>query len=483
MKSPDSPSFMQRSSPDSGNVTVVVLGIMAVLSMLVGSVLTKTLKTYRHVSHIASWQEAILAAEAGADIAMAELRKTLIDPSTAFENWTTTDVNGNPLPLQGRRYTVPTLSRTGEGSRSLDAQVFMDSPPELLDGDYQWVRIRATGTTYLPGTAYNTNDKRDNALRRFSFIQNWRTNTPVTRPQATRMIELVAKPVGLEDAIVSNEPIVLNNHKITVDSYDSRYPTKSTLGLYDPAKMQKNGDIATNSQLINAGNATIYGDALTNAGVITNAAHISGQQRNDYYKELIPIKKPNWTTFDGTINNIASTTTLVGGTKANPKRYKINRMSINGTDKLTILPPATGGEGYVEIWLTGDFATTGSGSIVVAPYANLKIFVEGAMDIKGNGTFNEKSQPKRLQILGVQPQTTPPPRFYISGNGVFVGAIYAPGHPIEFGSTGSNGTYWGALVGKSISMGGSSTIHYDEALADQAHITDFRIQSWFEDNR
>lgn len=469
------------------NVTMLVLGVMSVLLMICGTILAKTLRTYRHVSHVTTWQEAILAAEAGADIAIAELRKTMTAPGTAFADWSNTDRDGNLLPNQGRRFVPPSLRHVGEGNTILDAEVIIDSPSDLLDGKLQWHRIRSTGTTYLPGAAYPVSERRDNALRRLSFFKERNFDNgpirPITRPQAKRMIELVVKPVGLEDAIVSNDAMTLNNHNIIVDSYNSQDPTKSTNGLYDPAKRQQNGDIATNGKLIDAGSAYIYGDAFTNSGSVVNAGNISGVQRNDYYKPLSPVQKPNWTIYELSLTSITRGMTLTGGSKASPKRYKLSRMSLDGSESLVIAPSAPGVESYVEIWLTGDLKASGNGTITVQPNANLKIFIEGGIDIKGNGTFNANSQPKRLQILGVAPSTTTPPTMYFSGNGIFVGAVYAPNHSIEFGSTGSIGTFWGSLTGKSVNMSGSSMIHYDEALGEEGPITDYRIKSWFEDNR
>jgi hypothetical protein len=75
---------------------------------------------------------------------------------------------------------------------------------------------------------------------------------------------------------------------------------------------------------------------------------------------------------------------------------------------------------------------------------------------------------------GQQPTVT------VSGNGIIVAAIYAPDHPVEFKATGSGGQMWGSIFGRSITMGGSTFIHYDRALADVAKITDFRIKSWLE---
>ena len=77
------------------------------------------------------------------------------------------------------------------------------------------------------------------------------------------------RPVSsFNEAVMSVGVIDLTNQNIVIDSYDSRDPAKSTNGLYDVAKRQQNGDIATDGQLIDAGNAHIYGDVATNAGVV-----------------------------------------------------------------------------------------------------------------------------------------------------------------------------------------------------------------------
>jgi hypothetical protein len=476
--------MQSRRGQPVGSVIPAVMIFTAVFTIIVGTVLSRTMSTYRQISHVASWQESLLAAEAGSDTAMAELRKTLIDPVNAFSTWSGTDEAGNPLANQGKRLVCPTLVHKGEGNVDLDASVTIDAPPELNDGgERQWYRIRSTGTTYLPGVAHVTADKRDHLLRRLAFHRDPKANKDVTRPQSTRLVEVIAKPTSWENAITSDLPISLNNYKIVVDSYDSRFPEKSNNGLYDVTKALQNGDVATNSKLIDAGDAHIYGDAYTNAGSIVNGGTISGEQRTDFYQELLPIKKPTWSSYEPSPTVILKSATLTGGTSANPKRYKVSKISLEGDDALTIAPSAFGVESYTEIWLTGDMKTSGNGSIVIQPSANLKIFIEGSIDIKGNGTFNANSQPVRLQILGIEPDNGASRTMTFSGNGVIVAAVYAPDHDITFGATGSAGTFWGALTGRTITMGGTTYIHYDEALADRGHITDYKLYSWFEDNR
>jgi hypothetical protein len=468
-----------------GGTTVAVLGFIVVISLIFSSVLFRSMDTYRQVSHIASWQESLLAAESGSDTAMAALRKSLVDPA-AFADWTKTAEDGTPLPNGAMTYACPQLVHGGEGNTQIDAKVIIDAPSELRDAsDRQWYRIRSSGTTILPGPARPTADKRDHLLRRLAFVRDRKTGQQVARPQSTRLVELLVKPTSFENAIVSDLPMALNNHKIVIDSYDSRSEDKSTAGLYDPAKRLQNGDIATNSRLIDAGDAQINGDAYTNAGTIENGANITGEQRDDFFQDLTPIKAPTtWTTIEFSPSRVQGNVTLTGGTKDSPKRYKLDSMSIAGTEVVTFAPSAPGVESYVEIWLTGDLKATGSGTISVLPNTNVTIYLEGNIDIKGNGTFNANSQPGRLQILGVEPPPGEPPRtMNFSGNGVIVAAIYGPDHDVVFGATGAEGTMWGSLTGKSITMGGTTYIHYDEALADTGYITDYKIQSWFEDNK
>jgi hypothetical protein len=487
-----SPHTKTRSLPnrrENGSATIVVLGFMVVISMIFGAVLTRTMNTYRQVSHIASWQESMVAAETGAEFAMAELRKTITDPENAFATWSTTDENGELLPHNAKRRNIPRITHAGEGNTEMDASVTIDAPTELLDGKWrQWYRIRSTGTTYLPGGAtVVTGDKRDSTLRKLSMHRNPKTNKPVNRAQTSRVIELLVKPISFENAIVSDEPLIMNNQGIYVDSYDSRYESTSTDGLYDATKAAKNGDIATNSELIEASFATINGDAFTDQGKIVDGANITGEQRDDFSLTLNAITAPDWPSYQTISGNGAIT--MLGGTKASPKRYKMNNLKITGNEVVTFgVPPnpdpaVPGVETYIEVWITGDFATSGNGSIAVNKFTNVVFFLEGNIDIGGGGTMNADSQPGRLQIMCVNPPPNQSREIKIQGNGILVAAIYGPGHDVIFGATGSEGTMWGAITGKSIEMGGKTVIHYDEALAEEGYIVDYRARSWFEDTK
>lgn len=488
---------------------MLVLITFTMLSMVVGTVLFKTMNNYHVVVQAATWQEALLAAEGGADTGIRELRKALEDRSACFTGWQVTDLSGNVVedsePLFGPPnnsqvlvYTPAAVEHGGEGNSTLQMTVRVDAPPELIDTrNRQWYRIRSTGTTYLPGGIRDGGDKRDHFLRKLSLVWDRKTGTKVSQPQASRMVEVIARPAGVESALVARSLIHLNDENIRIDSFDSRSETKSTNGEYDPAKFQKNGDVATDGQIIEAGNAYIYGDVATNAGVVANGANISGEQRTDFYKDIFSIASPqsSWTTIEATYPAIESNMTLqalAGSTEKTPTRYKTSSITESGNRTLTFSPPSPGAESYIELWVTGDITSTGQSDFVVEAGVHVKILVEGNVNVTGQGFVNSGTDHRaaNLQVLGVRPPrvgTSEPPVYQtrtmnISGNAAFVGVIYAPDHDVALSGGGSQGLYWGGITGKTIRMDGHTDIHYDEALAENALITDYKVVAWFEDN-
>src|SRR5436853_6292012 len=72
----------KRTHDCNGSVSIVTLGIIAILLMIVGITMQSTANKYLTAYQWASWQEALQGAETGADIAMNELRKDMQADST-----------------------------------------------------------------------------------------------------------------------------------------------------------------------------------------------------------------------------------------------------------------------------------------------------------------------------------------------------------------------------------------------------------------
>src|SRR2546422_1968399 len=72
-----------------GNVLLCVLCTILVVSLIGGNVLLNCMTRYNVASsQVRSWKESLDAAETGGDIAYAEVRKKIFDPTHAFSGWT-----------------------------------------------------------------------------------------------------------------------------------------------------------------------------------------------------------------------------------------------------------------------------------------------------------------------------------------------------------------------------------------------------------
>jgi len=435
----------------------------------------------------------LLAAEAGIDISVNEMRKGIYDPTNAWSGWSNMAdgvLTATPNPTGSTVYfTSKVFLRESEGGQRSYAQIAVDAPAFLRDASgEQWYRVRSLGVAEIPGGVVVAGDKADLRLRKFDLKVDHRTGVRVFRPQATRLIEAIVKPVGaFRTALMGVSVIDLNTQNIVVDSYDSRDPDKSTNGRYDPGKRQANGDIATNGPLLEAGSAHIYGDAATNGGTVLNSTNVSGEVRNDFSQELFAVNQPNKPPDAGTPSYI-SNTAVISAKPDDPAQFLFGTINLSGQDTLRIKGATDGSPTYAQIVVPGDISTSGQGAIIIDPGVNLRIFVMGDVNITGNGFINDNS-PLNLQLYGVDrppnadgsPQT--PGTIKIAGNGGFSGTVYAPSYNVTMTGGGATDNLFGAFVGWTVSMSGIQAVHYDEALADGGLISDYKVVSWLEDAR
>lgn len=452
---------------------------------------------YRSIHQTASWKEALLTAEGGIEMAMNEIRMSLYDSENAFSGWarSANPISGptstSPANTGTTTYTFQSsaIMREGEGGQKSWAKVSVDAPQCLIDrSSEQWFRIRSLGIAEIPGGAVVAGEKEDTRLRKLELARDRRNGARLATPQAARLIEAIAKPVGaFRLALFGTSNVDMTSQNIVVDSYDSRDNTKSTNGSYDPAKRQSNADIATNGQVINAGAAHIFGDALTNGGSVLNAQNVSGEVSSDFFQEVLTVKRPTTSADVGTPLFIKGNATINAKAGA-PSNFEFSGITLTGSDVLRIAGAADGSPTYAQIVVTGNFSTSGQARVILDRGVNVRIFLVGDADITGSGFLNSNS-PLALQLYGCDRATNPSgaPTSYgyikIAGNGGFSGAVYAPNYDIEIKGGGNSDNIYGAFVGHSIRLTGVQSVHYDEALGDGGLISDFKIVSWFEDER
>src|ERR1051325_1235912 len=120
--------------------TVVVIGI---LSLIAVELLRLVTVKYQNALQTSTWQEALLAAESGIDVAIVELRKSLYPaPNNAWQGWTSQPGNN----VTG--YELTTVPNAGLNSTPMTIEANVDAPASLIDptNGWQYYRIRTVGT-------------------------------------------------------------------------------------------------------------------------------------------------------------------------------------------------------------------------------------------------------------------------------------------------------------------------------------------------
>ena len=466
---------------------------ICVLSVVAGSLLLTNVARYHTTFQSASWQEAIVASEAGVDIAMNELRKRVVQsPSASFQTgWTASNVVsgkgysnfGHAFPATSQPYSLP--AHGGEGDTGTQVRVYVDVPgsatapsnfaaandtsfisqldnpnlrdPDGVDRSRWWYRIRSLGIAGVSGPPRPNIDKRDNRLRQISFFSDWRTGQALSSPQAARMVEAVARPLtNFRNALMADVQINLSNQDVLIDSYDSSQGAYSSTANHGTM-----GNIATNGQLINASHATVDGDALTNNGTVTNGNNITGQQSSSFYQELTPLTtatlNPAWTTVPDRGTLTANATYTASTDSTNPTLVRLDGINLpTGGQVINLAAPAASGTvtasapAYIKLYVQGDITTAGTSYINVAANVNAIIYFTGNVNLQGAGIINNSFLAKQLVLNGIQPAaysdgTFPSRSITIATTQDFEGIIYAPNHDLDLAlqavaASGTTGT-------------------------------------------
>ncbi|MBM3847045.1 MAG: hypothetical protein FJ405_12265 [Verrucomicrobia bacterium] len=298
-----------------------------------------------------------------------------------------------------------------------------------------------------------------------------------TSNYVSRRVRVTASREGLfVKGLVAKGQIDLKGNNIMVDSFDSASPSHSTGGVYDPAKKKQNGDVATNSQLINSlsvGNADIYGDVSTGPGgsvSIGAQGFVTGTVSDDMNVSFPDVSGPFASASapsSGTVGGTSYTYVLSSG------NWKINgNLGLSGNSQRILVT------GDAVLHVTGTVSLSGNAYIQIDPSASLKLYVSGAStSLGGNGVMNSTQKAEDFQYFGLPTNTS----VSFSGNAAFTGVIYAPSASLNLGGGGST-TYdfVGAAIANTITMNGHFNFHYDEDLANLDSSRGYSIVSWNE---
>jgi Tfp pilus assembly protein PilX len=479
---------MRKQQPAAeGNVLICALCTILIISLIGANVLHNCTTRYNvSSSQVRSWKEALLAAEAGGDIAYAEVRKTVIDPTHAFTGWTNAGV----------KHASP---ETTFGSNSLRTSTVVDLFYYDPATGNPWYRARSKGTAPVMGLARAGMDDRmgagvkgDSLLRKIDFkidhfVATYGLNgdgasptpSPVPNPQITRRIEQIAAPVTpFEAAIKCTGSFYGLGSAAQVDSYNSKngpYYFAANNPSDPNYKDSRSGSVEIGTPVATV-MGMLYGNISTNGGTVRPSSSITGTIDNNVPFTCPPFKMP--TDFPPPDPSLTSVTTTVSitppapGTAAAPTYYLLSQLS----GKL-IINPVGSAQTYVAIHVTNDMTA----HINVKPNVHVKIFFDGNMDVKGRDIDNETNLAANLQYYAISPANPATSQFiHIDPPGNFAATFYAPSADVVLHG---NPDLIGAIVCKTFYGNGNTSWHYDRALDTEGDAVDYRIVSYVEDIR
>jgi hypothetical protein len=434
----------------------------------------------------------------------------VFDPTHAFSGWT---YSGG----------VHSNSAVTYGHDNLSTSATADTFYYDANGN-PWYRIRTKGTAPILGLKrvgmddrMGTTTRGDSLLRKIDFNYDHfvatygpngdgigQTLLPVSKPQVSRRVELIAAPITpFEAAIKAGGTFYGLGSAAYVDSF------RSTTGPYD-ASVRDNpsdpryGDSRAGTVEINSSVATImgsiYGNLYTNGGIVTKkTTNIFGIIDNNVPFTIAPFimpstagwnyvssptaVNPNTTINPPVVNGVPRT-----GSPASPNYYLVTSFANNGN--LTVNPAVIGGvaqETYVAIHVTGDIGTSsGQGpSFTIPANVHLEVYFDGNFQTKAQNIVNTSGYAGNLQFYAISP-TDPTVQQTVnlsSGGGSsagFAAVFYTPS--ANFTINGAP-DITGAIVCKNFYTNGNIHWHYDRSLDSQGDAVDYRIISYVEDIR
>jgi hypothetical protein len=488
MKTAPSPGLRQPDNNRDGGILVTTLLMVAVMSMLAAATLYRVSSRYASTYQSVCWNEALTSAEAGADLALVTLNKSIAAPDTAWAAWTPGDATTFP-----KTYAPDIPSHTGDGNTKVYAKMEVSQI-----GATGWFKVRATGVAELPARSVNgleaartdTSGVKNHrsVLRKANFLSDV-TGGVLALPQMARTVEVLAMPSASKPyarALLVKTTISLSSGSYT-DSFDSSDPAYSTNGQYDHAKRLSHGDVATNGDgyYSNLQSMYVYGNAASNGGEIANTDHVTGSVSSNFQTVIADVSVPTLTNVQASPTIIKGVSaSLAAGTAALPKSYILSELTISSSQQVTLSNPTPGADAYINIYITGNsgISISGAAKIVQEAGVHANIYLAGNIVVSGTGVVNKNNQASYLQVFGITPASGTKSAS-INGSASFIGILNAPAYALNVSGSAS---FIGAAIAYSANVSGGAAMHYDQALANgpgPSLPTSYTYTNWAEDIR
>jgi len=426
----------------SGSALIITLAIAGAIGFALASYLFLVSSQNGSVVRSMAWNSAMPMIEAGIEEALTHIHTDGVTNLSRNGWMAVRDYKMGELELDGTYYIK--YRKTGDGYYA--TAISQASPPVIFSAGY--ARVPMQKEKFLPPRIVRVRTRRDSMF-----------------------------PMGM----VAKGRVDLNGNNVRSDSFDSTDPSKSTGGLYDPAKFNDQGDVASNSGItgiFNQGNADIYGHIGTGPGgsVTLGPNGAAGSKawidagnngiQAGYFNDDMNVSFP-----DVALPFTSGYSTPAGNpvTINSSGNYQISSITKSLVVKSNV---------QAVLIVTSTIKISGQDAIIIEPGASLKLYMDGASaSIAGKGVANASGNAANFSYYGTTNNTS----ITFSGNGEFAGTIYAPQADFKLNGGGAGvQDFIGASVTGTVTMNGSFNFHYDENLGRTGPDRGFVITSWNE---
>ena len=420
-------------------LTAWVIGIALV------SYLTLVANQNRSTYHSLSWNSCVPVMEAGVEEALTQIYYNDVT-QLGNNQWTYSD---------GLYHKTSYL---GDDGSKYHVTIQPIDPPVIVSTGYH----PAPGNTGTPAGGQTA----------FGMILG--TVTGPSTPFVSRTLRVTTRRLRPGDGGIQAKGRINLSGPSWLDSFDSTNPRESTNGKYDPAKRSANGLALSNSaepDSVHVGDGHVYGrvtsgpgpldglDATVtyNSGAVGGTAWNAGNYgiengyaSNDANVQFNDVAAPfSWgsglTPVAGPGGDGTNYDWVVG-----PGNNQLASVNISFGKRMVVTGDAT-------LYVDGNFNTSSSGYVYVAPGASLKLYISGTGAISGTGVINGSGYAKNFSVFGLPTCTA----FSYSGSSAFIGTVYAPS--ADFSFSGSAGAF-GSFTANTIKVSGGAHIAYDKGL-------------------
>jgi hypothetical protein len=467
------------TQPTQGNVLLITLLTCVIVGFGLASYLVLVSSQNQSVMRSLAWNSGVPILEAGVEEALTHLKYHEVTQLNR-NGWQ--PVNGCYVKeLQVDRSTCIVAIEPTDPTPVIWATAFVPAPLNLAtrSGTFQaqlGPSLNVGATTELHGSLQIGPVLDESLFLGKGYIKR-KIRVPTTRDYT------------FIKAMVAEFDINLNGRRVSSDSFDSTDPLHSTNGKYDPAKSLDNGDIATNSGLIdslNVGNAKIKGKVSTGPDGSVDIGPNGAVGTKTWVDSGTTGIQPGHVSDDMNVEFppviLESTPTLIPGSYQDPNgifynfhlnqaggQYIVSKLS----GKVLVSAPNT------VLLVTDDVALTGGEDCIkLAPGASVKMYVAAPRAvIGGQGVINDGNAAD-FMYYGLESNKL----LKFAGNGSFTGVIYAPQTYFDLVGSGKDSAqdFTGASITKTVTMNGNFNFHYDEALKKKGPFNGYIPTSWDE---